>query len=231
MDTNGVYHSESLKNSSNKRDIYNKWSIGYDTYVQSLNYSAPKTLMDICDKYINSINTRNNIISENNIHSIKNKTIHCLDFGCGTGLLGEEIKSRYKNITLVGIDISEGMIRQCEQKGIYDKLLCKNIIDNTISHDYLINKINGYGCDLFDIVFCCGTFLEGHMSLTIVLSHLYYLLNKGGLLCFTVRDSYFNDNTKIFNLIINNPNIRLLQKREIGYLDGVSAWGIILEIV
>lgn len=43
-----------------------------------------------------------------------------LDLGCGTGLAGEALRDRAA--TLIGVDLSEGMIEICFDKGIYDDL-------------------------------------------------------------------------------------------------------------
>lgn len=43
-----------------------------------------------------------------------------LDLGCGTGLVGEALRERVD--TLIGVDLSEGMIETCFDKEIYDHL-------------------------------------------------------------------------------------------------------------
>ncbi|WP_206454221.1 class I SAM-dependent DNA methyltransferase [Aurantimonas marina] len=43
-----------------------------------------------------------------------------LDLGCGTGLAGETLRDRAT--TLIGVDLSEGMIETCFDKGVYDDL-------------------------------------------------------------------------------------------------------------
>ncbi len=43
-----------------------------------------------------------------------------IDLGCGTGLAGEALRDRAT--TLIGVDLSEGMIETCFDKGIYDDL-------------------------------------------------------------------------------------------------------------
>jgi predicted TPR repeat methyltransferase len=44
-----------------------------------------------------------------------------LDLGCGTGLMGEALRSRIDHLT--GIDLSAGMIGKARERGIYDKLI------------------------------------------------------------------------------------------------------------
>ncbi|UIJ74043.1 class I SAM-dependent methyltransferase [Aurantimonas sp. HBX-1] len=43
-----------------------------------------------------------------------------LDLGCGTGLAGEALAERAE--TIIGVDLSEGMIENCFDKGVYDQL-------------------------------------------------------------------------------------------------------------
>lgn len=51
----------------------------------------------------------------------------CLDLGCGTGLLGDVLKPIAK--TLVGVDLSAGMLTKALEKEHYDELLQLDIVD------------------------------------------------------------------------------------------------------
>jgi predicted TPR repeat methyltransferase len=50
-----------------------------------------------------------------------------IDLGCGTGLAGVEFKDIAES--LIGIDLSENMVRKAEKKNIYDELYVDDIID------------------------------------------------------------------------------------------------------
>ena len=50
-----------------------------------------------------------------------------LDLGCGTGLIGDEIKKYCSN--LEGIDLSKSMLEKASAKNIYDKLEHKDIVE------------------------------------------------------------------------------------------------------
>ena len=50
-----------------------------------------------------------------------------IDLGCGTGLAGVEFKDIAES--LIGIDLSENMVRKAEKKNIYDALYVDDIID------------------------------------------------------------------------------------------------------
>ena len=77
-----------------------------------------------------------------------------LDLGCGTGLVGVEIKELCLN--LEGIDVSNLMLRKAKQKNIYDKLLQRDIVEYLLSEelnfDYFISSdVFVYIGDLSDI--------------------------------------------------------------------------------
>jgi len=50
-----------------------------------------------------------------------------LDLGCGTGLIGDEIKKYCSN--LEGVDLSKSMLEKARAKNTYDKLVHKDIIE------------------------------------------------------------------------------------------------------
>jgi len=64
-----------------------------------------------------------------------------LDLGCGTGLLGIELKQFCRN--LEGIDLSKSMLEQAKSKNIYDRLIHSDLIDylsiSILEFDYFIS--------------------------------------------------------------------------------------------
>jgi len=52
-----------------------------------------------------------------------------LDVGCGTGLMGEILKTHLKDSFAIGIDLSKEFLSIAAQKNIYDKLICCDILD------------------------------------------------------------------------------------------------------
>lgn len=77
-----------------------------------------------------------------------------LELGCGTGWAGVVLKNN--NNSFVGIDISENMLKIAKEKGVYDELICADIVE------YLQNnKIKGkYDLVLGFDVFCYLSDLE-----------------------------------------------------------------------
>lgn len=73
------------------------------------------------------------------------------DYGCGSGLVGEELARRgYRRIE--GFDISAGMLEAARQKGVYQEL---HQADLTRPLELLS------GC--YDHLLCAGTFGSGHL--------------------------------------------------------------------
>ncbi len=159
-------HRESMKNTTDKTKIYNNWATSYDSYVKSLNYVGPKEIVKkMCD------------------YTKKFQYLKILDFGCGTGLVGEEILKQFKIDTFIdGIDISENMISKAKEKNIYD-----NIFNIDIQKDDFDTK----SLDKYDIIISSGVFLEGHVKFQTI-DKLLDILKPNGYIFITIRDSYKN---------------------------------------
>ena len=95
------------------------------SFGDKLEYKIPKIIRDI-------------LIKPNNNN---NKTLgSVLDLGCGTGLLGSEIKQYCSK--LEGIDLSNKMLAIAKQKNVYDKLTQTDIMEYLssmpLSFDYYV---------------------------------------------------------------------------------------------
>ena len=95
------------------------------------------------------------LISEIVLRSMSSKSWgSVLDLGCGTGLLGAEIKDYSDH--LVGIDISKNMLRKAHDKKVYDDLIKREIVayleDTPLNFDFFIAAdVFVYLGDLSDI--------------------------------------------------------------------------------
>ena len=92
-------------------DVFNSYAKKFDNHlVNVLKYDAPimlkKALLDL------------------GLAQRKYKNV--IDSGCGTGLSGLEFRDIAE--TLIGIDLSEEMVRKAEQKNIYDQLYVDDIV-------------------------------------------------------------------------------------------------------
>jgi len=102
-------------------DLFNNFAINFDhTLVNKLEYKIPNKIVEI-------------IIAEN--PNIKLGSV--LDLGCGTGLIGDEIKRYCSN--LEGIDLSKLMLKKASAKNIYDKLEYKDILEYLSTEDLNFN--------------------------------------------------------------------------------------------
>ena len=92
-------------------NLFDDYAKKFETsLVDKLEYKIPKLIRDI-------------LIKPNNKKTLGS----VLDLGCGTGLLGPEIKNHCSK--LEGIDLSNKMLTLAKQKNIYDKLNQFDIIE------------------------------------------------------------------------------------------------------
>lgn len=104
----------------------------------------------------------------------------CLDMGCGTGLVGVELKKRgFPDIT--GLDASEGMLASAKQKESYTEL-----------RHLFLGKPDTYPADLhnrFDIITAAAILAQGHLG-NEVFDEMLLSLKVGGYAIFTTREEY-----------------------------------------
>jgi predicted TPR repeat methyltransferase len=82
-------------------DRYDAWAQGYDDDLAAWSYQAPSVVADT-------------------VLSRRPDTTHVLDVGCGTGLVGQALRTRGFAGRLVGIDISEASLEVARRGGAYD---------------------------------------------------------------------------------------------------------------
>jgi len=116
------------------------------------------------------------------IESIRpSRDLDILDLGCGTGLVGVHVKKFAK--TLCGVDVSSGMLRKAEQRGIYDNLICGEIIG------YLSDNSRQY-----DVAIAADVFVY-FGDLTAVFELFGRSLRDDGIFCFSVESGETGDFT------------------------------------
>lgn len=106
-------------------NLFNNYAINFDhSLIDKLDYKAPKRIAEI-------------IVDKN--PNIKLGSV--LDMGCGTGLLGEEIRKYCSN--LEGIDLSKAMLEKARAKNKYDKLkhidIVKYLSTENLNFNYFIS--------------------------------------------------------------------------------------------
>ena len=108
------------------KDLFDNYSNNFEkSLVNNLKYSAPKLIA----KTLLEIKNLGNVI----------------DMGCGTGLIGKEIKQYCNN--LIGVDISQKMLDLANKKNIYDELYKSEI------KTYLTKKELNFDLFIFADVF------------------------------------------------------------------------------
>ena len=158
---------------------YNNWAHKYDEMHTKAGFNDPYWLARV---------SLENLAQSNLLSS---KDAKLIDFGCGTGRLGVELKKQgYTNIAAV--DGSTEMLTIANEKGCYnwtDALLigCEPMIDELLYRE----GENGSG---FDAAFASAVMLPGHFPNT-CFEEMLKVLRPGGYLIFSIRDVYFDPTT------------------------------------
>lgn len=105
-------------------DLFNQFANQFEGHlIETLEYKIPTLLRKVLG------DTR----------LTKEKFDKVVDLGCGTGLAGVEFRDIAN--TLIGIDLSKGMIQEAKNKGVYDQLYVDDLVQG-------LGKL-GEGIDLF----------------------------------------------------------------------------------
>ena len=185
-------------------NYYQNWTKEnkYNRDMIDLNYVAPKETVLLLKKY--ALNHESKI----------------LDAGCGTGLVGIELKKNgYSNIE--GVDFSQNML----------DLIPKDIYKKTDKID--LNKPLKFKTSIYDVVMCVGTFTYGHVKAQ-ALDELIRIIKNRGLICFTINEGIYEKygfDNKIKELSDNKSwNVKEFFKSNYIVNKDVNAWLCISEI-
>ena len=140
---------------------YDGWGDKYDQEMVDWNYTGPKETVNVFIKYT------------------PNKKIRIYDAGCGTGLVGIELK-KYDYLNIDGADLSEKLL-DLVPKGYY-----KNLEQTDL------NKPIKVANDQYDAVMCVGTFTFGHVKPHALNEFIRITKNKG-LICFTINEGIYEE--------------------------------------
>ncbi len=147
-----------LKKTKEVMDFYDEWGEKnkYDKDMIEWNYTGPKETAEVFAKYQ------------------KNKDSKIYDAGCGTGLVGIELK-KYGFSNFYGADLSQKLLDLVPAK-LYKKL---EKID--------LNKPINEKDNQYDSLMCVGTFTFGHVKPPALDEFIRITKNKG-LICFTINE-------------------------------------------
>ena len=152
-----------LKTPEELLKYYKDWTINnkYNKDMVDWNYTAPQETVSVLKKYV------------------FNKNFRILDAGCGTGLVGIELK-KYGFLNIEGIDFSQNMLDLVPQ-GIYKKI---EKVD--------LNKLLKFQDNTYDVVMCVGTFTYGHVKHQ-ALDELIRITKNKGMVCFTINEGIYEE--------------------------------------
>ena len=166
-----------LKTTNEVMEYYDDWGIAnkYDQDMVDWNYTGPRETVNVFKKYA------------------LNKEIKILDAGCGTGLVGVELK-KYGYLNINGADLSKKLLNLVPH-GYY-----KNLEQMDLNMP-IKSKDNSY-----DAIMCVGTFTYGHVK-SHALDEFIRITKNNGLICFTINEGVYEKygfDKKIKELSNNN---------------------------
>ena len=184
---------------------YQNWTDNnkYNKDMVDWNYTAPQETVSVLRKYALKKNSR------------------ILDAGCGTGLVGIELK-KYGYSNIEGVDFSQSMLDLVPQN-IYQKI---EKID--------LNKPLKFKHNIYDVVMCVGTFTYGHVK-PHALDEIIRITKNKGLVCFTINEGIYEEygfDKKIKELTNNKLwNVKEFFKSNYITTKDVEAWLCLAEII
>ena len=187
-----------LKSKEKVLDYYDNWTKKeqYNKDMVIWNYEAPQNTASLLNK-----------------HAI-DKKINILDAGCGTGLVGKELK-KYGYSNLTGVDFSQSML-DLITPGIYHTI---DLID--------LNEPLKYEDNTFDAIMCVGTFTYGHVKAH-VLNEFIRIVNYQGLICFTINEGIYKEYEfdKKINELTTNYQWEIIELSKSTYIvnKNIEAW-------
>ena len=154
-----VYSSGGDEGELEKR--YDQWAGLYDEDInEHFGYTLPERVSEIVANWL------------------PGKAVKLLDAGAGTGLVGQSL-SALGFTDLVAIDLSEGMLEEARNKGVYREIL-----------KMILGKHLCFETDFFDGVVCVGTFTIGHAPAE-SLDEFVRVTKPGGYIFFTIRPDVY----------------------------------------
>lgn len=141
------------------------------------------------------------------VEHLPDRSVPVLDAGCGTGLVGQLLQAQGVG-PVDGVDYSESMLQEAQAKQCYRNLSQADL------NQALTLEDDTYGATL-----CVGTFTTGHVRPE-ALRELIRVTRSGGLVGFTVRDSYWEEAgfAELLDALDQEGTVELLQLLNIAYI-------------
>ena len=192
-----------LQDGASSRDLYDDWSQNYDVHLlDEFGYISPQ------------------IAAQTLAGRSEQRDLDIIDYGCGTGLVGEELIKQ--GFTIVdGVDISAGMLGQAHEKGVYRNLLCGDLTAQIALDDAI-----------YDVAICVGSMGAGHVGAQHV-PELLRPLKSGGLFIITINSMHFTPEgfEQAFRQLENTGLWQILMLEEFNYMTQLDrpGWLVLAE--
>jgi len=192
-----------LKTTEDIMKHYDQWGDKYDRDMVEWNYTGPQETVNIFKKYVSR------------------KGIKIFDAGCGTGLVGIELK-KFGYLNIDGADLSRKLL-DLIPKGYYKKL---EQVD--------LNKKLRIENNFYNAVMCVGTFTFGHVR-PHALDEFVRITKNKGLICFTINEGIYEEygfDKKIEELKkLKKWNVKEFFKSDYIKSKDVNAWMCLAEVI
>ena len=194
-----------LKTTDEVMKYYDEWGVEnkYDQDMVDWKYSGPKETVEVFKKYAENID------------------IKIYDAGCGTGLVGAELKKFGYNY-YDGADLSQKLL-DLVPKDLYQKLSKADL-----------NKPIEIQDNTYDAVMCVGTFTFGHVK-PHALNEFVRITKNEGLICFTINEGIYEEygfDKKIKELSDNSQwKVKEFFKSDYIASKDVNAWLGLAEVI
>lgn len=127
---------------------------------------------------VNVLGYQSHVLLHQHLQSVAQSAFEsALDLGCGTGLCGRLIRPCTKR--LIGVDLSQQMLDQASQLGIYDELVQGDIVE-------YLRRQTQHASAPHDLVVATDVFIYlGDLNPTFAATHA--ALKMGGIFCFSAE--------------------------------------------
>ncbi|XP_048583525.1 methyltransferase-like protein 27 [Nematostella vectensis] len=168
MATAPEYHYRKLLTENSSPDavkkVYDDWALDYEKDIAIRGFDSHHTYARILDSTLATLFPGNH------------QSLHILDAGAGTGLMGVSFK-RLGYTIIDALDFSQEMLNCAKEKNVYRRLICAPIGEG---------KHSDISQDNYDVLICTGTLSSPNVRAS-GLDELIHYVKPGGVICFTLH--------------------------------------------
>lgn len=162
----GLEDAYALESPEDNRELYAKWADSYDeSFIEATGYRYHEHVADL-------------------LLAGPRPDGPVIDVGCGTGAVGEALRSRGVAV-IDGVDISAEMLEQAGQKEL-DGPVYRNLLEADLTQPL------GIADDTYSAMTSSGTFTHGHL-LASPLTELVRIVKSGGRCAIGINSSHWVD--------------------------------------